>query len=616
MNDWQWISTLGDSYILDAPTQSPSEWCGENLTFDEPKNTGAFTLAGREYVREALDAFGNPLITDMVLVFGVQTGKTTVVMGGLAWAIVNDPPACMWVMPSISKVSEVSSTRLMPLLRRSEGTRHLIPTGAARHAFKTKQYQIGSAVVIFTGSNSPSNVSSTPCSMVVQDEMEKFDPKARGEAGTSKLADDRVKNCPTPKRLKTSSPALADGQIWEALMTTDVRRRFVPCPHCQKEIHLVWSQAFTVFDLTGCEAFIRWDAESERPSRRGLDKWDLERVEKSAAFICPFCGGRILDCHKTLMDRNGKWKPTRVAAPGHVGWHLPSMYGNSVEMSFGKLAVQFLTEKHSLEGCKNFINSVLAEPYNAQDTVGERIELVKAAIEVTDGNGPGRLMTVDCQANAPYFWYVVRAWTPEETQAIDAGSLNSWDEVRAKQEFHKIKDVCVMIDSGYGAMSDAEVYRNCARYCQPVPRPGKVPWVFGWMPSKGMPGRKRWIDEKGISQPWTMREIDPFLGTSNAGVVSMNLFEFASDYMKDILDTMRKNKEAIKIRWSVASDRGIDMDVYWKHMDAESKNPGYKSRTGTTWNWEKRGSKWPNHLLDCEVMQIALANCLGLIGFH
>jgi len=73
MNDWQWISTLGDSYILDAPTQSPSEWCGENLTFDEPKNTGAFTLAGREYVREALDAFGNPLITDMVLVFGVQT---------------------------------------------------------------------------------------------------------------------------------------------------------------------------------------------------------------------------------------------------------------------------------------------------------------------------------------------------------------------------------------------------------------------------------------------------------------------------------------------------------------------------------------------------------------
>ena len=113
MNELEWISTLTDSFILDVPTQSPSEWCCENLTFDEPKNTGGFTLAAREYIREPLDAIANPLITDLVLVFGVQTGKTTVVMGGLSWAIVNDPPSCMWVMPSISKVSEVSSTRLM-----------------------------------------------------------------------------------------------------------------------------------------------------------------------------------------------------------------------------------------------------------------------------------------------------------------------------------------------------------------------------------------------------------------------------------------------------------------------------------------------------------------------
>ena len=321
--------------------------------------------------------------------------------------------------------------------------------------------------------------------MVIQDEMEKFDPKARGEAGTSKLADDRVKNCPTPKRIKTSSPALADGQIWEALMTTDLRRRYVPCPHCQKEILLVWSKAFMVFDLTGCEAFIRWDKEAERPNRKGLEKWDLGRVEKSAAFVCPFCGGRILDCHKTLMDRNGKWRPTREAAPGHVGWHLPSMYGSSVEMSFGKLAVQFLTEKHSLEGCKNFINSVLAEPYNAQDTVGERIELVKAACEVKEGQKMVKVMTVDCQANAPYFWYVVRAWTPEETQTVDAGSLDTWEEVRAKQLSHQVRDACVTVDSGYGAMSDAEVYRNRVDFARRYPGRGNVQWYSAGCRARG-----------------------------------------------------------------------------------------------------------------------------------
>jgi hypothetical protein len=615
------IHNLAKSSFQDRQKITVTEWCERNIVFAEAENKGPFRILAREYQREWLDSFSDKGITDGVIVKGTQVGGTSTFMAGLCWAIAHEPMACMWVMPSITKGDETSNSRFMPMIQASPGVRHLIPSGKDRYKFKTKQYQIGGSLVLFKGSNSPSAISSTPCSVVIQDEMEKFDTKATGEAGTSRLADARVDNCPNPKRYKDSTPAMSDGLIWEALLTTDLRRWFVPCPHCQRRIVLAWSKLFTMFDLTGNEAFVSWDKEAKRPNRNGLDAWDLDRVEKSAAFICPHCAGRILDRHKTFMDRNGGWQATKTAERGRVGWHFPSMYSSAVSNSFGKLAVEFLRQKHSLEGCQDFINRKLAEPYNAQDTIGERTELVKKAIETFNiketTDSPKKLMTVDCQFNAPYFWYIIQVWTPDETQIIEASHCDTWVELEDIQKRHEtIPDRWVMVDSGFGAKSDAEVYRNCARHCQPVPRRDKVPLLLGWMPSKGMPGGKRWKNEAGVLTPWTMREIDPFIGTADAGVATISLFEYGSDYMKDILDTMRKNKSFVKIKWSVAGDKGIDLNVFWKHMDAEHKIPNYKTRS-QSWRWEPRSKSggWPNHLFDCAVMQLALANSLNLVRF-
>ena len=33
----------------------------------------------------------------------------------------------------------------------------------------------------------------------------------------------------------------------------------------------------------------------------------------------------------------------------------------------------------------------------------------------------------------------------------------------------------------------------------------------------------------------------------------------------------------------------------------------------TTYTWAKRSNNWPNHLLDCEVMQLALAMKFGAL---
>jgi hypothetical protein len=138
---------------------------------------------------------------------------------------------------------------------------------------------------------------------------------------------------------------------------------------------------------------------------------------------------------------------------------------------------------------------------------------------------------------------------------------------------------------------------------------------MGWMPAKGMPTRKRWKDTKGLELPYYLRTIDPYSGTAEAGNVEISLFEFASEWFKDVLETMRDPRRSVEtgVTWTVP--RAMATDEYWRHMDAEIKDAVRNKRTGkTTWCWRQRSARWPNHLLDCEVMQVAAAVFLGLLA--
>jgi hypothetical protein len=338
----------------------------------------------------------------------------------------------------------------------------------------------------------------------------------------------------------------------------------------------------------------------------------LERVRKSAHAVCPHCQGKIEEKHKPAMNARGVWKATNPnARRGFVSRHLPSLCAATPETSFGAIAVKFLEAKRSLLGLQGFINGELAEPYEAQDTIGKRVELVSKETTIT-GEQWTIQMTIDCQAKAPYFWYVVRAWMPGRTEGIVAGNCTTWDDVESIQHANKVPDVQVMPDSGFGSRSDLDVYRACVQRCEMEPRRDKLPLAIGWMPSKGMPGKTKWKDEDGLLVPYRLQPTDPFIGTSDAGQIELSLFEFSGDYFKDVLKEMRQPGNG-KFQWSVSKQ--MDDDVYWRHMDGEIKKAVYNPRDGkVTHIWARRGNFWPNHLWDCEVMQVALAAFFKLIN--
>jgi hypothetical protein len=50
----------------------------------------------------------------------------------------------------------------------------------------------------------------------------------------------------------------------------------------------------------------------------------------------------------------------------------------------------------------------------------------------------------------------------------------------------------------------------------------------------------------------------------------------------------------------------VDEETYRRHLDAKRYEPRAVRRR-VVWEWTKRSSRWPDHLLDCEITQIAWA---------
>jgi hypothetical protein len=575
---------------------TPVQWCHEHLCFDEAEYRGPFESRRAEYLIETLNDFADITIHDAVLCWGSQTKKTGTLMAGALWSVSNDPSGIFWVMATVPLARKFSKQRLLPMIRKT--LPELIPTGARRFEVNSMDMQLGAAQINMAGSNSPAALSSTPSRRIILDEVDKFDEGGRGEADAVNLAEQRAKNVACPQRWKTSTPTLYTGLIWQEFLKGDQRRYFVPCPHCAHDVVLAWSAQFTVFKPTGAEAFVKWDGDSKRKD----GTWDMDRVRRSARAECPFCGGEIRDGHKTRMVREGKWKATAPAAVSFRSRHLPSMYASSPECTFGSMAVRFLEAKRSLQGLQGFINGDLAEPYQSQDMLQARTELITDRV-TADPSAPWlKFMTVDCQAREPFFWYVVRAWKGGESEALQAGSADTWEQLREIQLKHGVPDVCFGVDSGYGAKDDHEVYLNCARFSEFVAQPAGLAQAVGWLPTKGMPSRKRWESEDGTKKPWFLSSVDPFTDSANAGKARMSLLEFSAEHFKDVLHRLRAQRHG---RWSVKSE--VSNDEYWRHLDAWIRTEVRPKKGSAVIQWVLRDKHWPDHLADCEVLQVVLA---------
>ncbi len=97
---------------------------------------------------------------------------------------------------------------------------------------------------------------------------------------------------------------------------------------------------------------------------------------------------------------------------------------------------------------------------------------------------------------------------------------------------------------------------------------------------------------------------------------NLHAFQFAGDFFLSLLSRLRKGPEkAAGLRWElvelpcgpeVQGAVRVDEETYRRHLDAKRYEPR-AIRRRVVWEWVKRSSRWPDHLLDCEITQVAWA---------
>lgn len=552
------------------------EWCEDEIWLSERTGTampGRFTTAMTPYMREPLESFGDVDVSEIAMVFGTQTGKTTLLQMGTAWRIVNRPQPVVWVMPNENLARSFSEIRWQPIVEESPILKSQVDKN--RHAFKHLQQSFDQCVLNFVGSNSPSSLSSRPAGLLLLDEVDKLAGESSKEADAVSLAQNRTKTFANSLTVKVSTPTTAEGKIWKAFLAGDQRFYFVPCPHCGHKQRLMWPR-------------VKWADDAKLEDGKS---WNLERVKETARYHCESCDQPISSGQKMEMIRNGEWRATNPGAPmNRRSYHLNSLYAPWRSCDFGELAAQFLTAKSGLLGLQDFINGALAEPWEESMTEDDRpIALGEYRLREPLADGEVRMMGVDVQLD--HYWFVCRAFRQDgASRLVDEGRLQLWEDVEAKvaelgvdvmRSVGPVRCRLVVVDYGFRAQ---EIYDRCManRY---VPAKGeerahypiKLGEVIRRAPSIVRPFRKGWIH-----------------------------MLWSSQLTQDILEWLRSGQGP---EWTVAGDVS---ESYKRQLNAHKKTIRRNHLTGReTAIWQRIGKR-DDHLLDCECMITALADFGGV----
>ena len=435
-----------------------SEWADRyrSLSKEETSRPGMWDTSSVPYMKKIMDCFSEETIREIVFLKSTQIGGSEALINMLGYIIDQQPSRIYYVLPDDDLCIKFSENRL----KRMFLSNREVFKGKVDLKSDAKFIKFNGGFAAIASARSPSELASWSVPVVLLDEIDKYPIWSGREANPIKLAEERTKNWPIAKVVKISTPTLKTGAIYKAYEAADIRYRFeMPCPHCGKSIAFQFAN-------------IKWP-------RNQFGEADPTVVQYQSYYECEYCKGRIDDRQKMQMMRAGEWKPLnqRRGRPRSVAFQINSIY--SPWLTFGMVAVEFLTSKDDPETLMNFVNSWLGEPWEDKAATMDSEAVQNRRSDIPMGIIPSwaQIITAGVDVQKRGFYWTIRAWGYRMTsQNIAHGWAESFEEIEAimnkvwPDEDGDVKwqvNLCA-IDSGY---STEDVYDFCLQnsdWCVPV----------------------------------------------------------------------------------------------------------------------------------------------------
>lgn len=596
------LSDFARSLWIPPVRESVVDWCERNVEVPTGAIRGRLSMRMTPYGREILERFGDRETKSITMCFASQSAKTTLTILGMLYRLCKDPQDSMWVFPNRELGNSFSKARWMKFVSSCEQALALVPRTTRneidRHLFAFMEQHFLTMFLKFVGSNSPANLASFPCGILVMDECDKYGDQSKYEAAALDLAEERTKTFPFPLVVKASTPTTAARMIWPAFEKSDQRYYFVPCPRCSQDI--TFKFRFKSPDHGWCG--LRWWRESEEESKTD-GVWDVNKVQQHAFYRCQACGGEIEDEERLAMLEAGTWKPQNpLAEVGDYGYHLSSLYSVlSTKTSFGSIAAKWIVSKHILSGRQNFINSWLAETWDAE-RMFDQTEVQTESYSLQDlPTSAVAILTVDVQENG--FWAVVRRWAPPssekpngESWLLFADFVGTVDELVKLQKDNNVAGENVLLDLAHRPNQTGRIIieknwrgiwgSDTKTFIHPQPNGTRLERIYS-----------------------TVQLRDPHLGTAweSRTLDRARYVKFYTGGAMDLVSSLRYSEPQI---WHVSANVS---EKYQRHLNSRMKMMIQNKRTGRMEPiWKELHQD--NHLLDCEEFQVIRAIQMGLIS--
>lgn len=542
---------------------------------------GPFDSSVVPYARRWMDLLGDPATEIVVLCWGSQMIKSTVIENGLMYRILRQPTPIVVVQPKIEAANQWAKERLVPMILSTPALRDVVKL--RRGSGATLRYKLFPGGFIFVASaQSATELASRSAPFVLLDEVDRMENIA-GEGNPVEIAAKRSGAADVGTLVLTSTPRDDETTIiWPYLEGGTYEEYWVPCPHCRTLQVLIWEG-------------ITW--EWGKPKEAYYVCGAGQVIQDGTPHGTPLGCGAVIEhsAKRWMLDpANGAdWIARNPDAP-YPSSHLPSYYSLFGKSSWGALAAEWERAQGKPGDLQVFVNTRKALLWKATT---ERIEdgfvwdRVEKFGEVhhpgTVPEGVGMLTAgVDVQHNRIEVWvwgwgagleswpvlHAVIPGDPAHEPDLPGSVWRKLDDVLFASFPHvnggAMRITCSMVDSGYSA---TQVYRYTNRR-----------------------GIRNVFAAKGASTA-----AHPILGKESlVGKQRVTLYPVGTDTAKN--EFLRSQILELQagpgfIHWP----KWLTLDEA-KQFVAELRKR-HVDRGAVTYRWKKKRDDEPNEALDCRV---------------
>lgn len=584
-HDWQTlpmatlraVSRRARRRFAPPPKMGITEWANRYryLAAESADLSGKYSTDLTPWVPGIHAALDDPNIWKVICMKSAQIAWTDGVINNWLGRIIDiDPSPVIGLFAKTDAAREYGMEKFAPMVTATPRLSDKVDVRTSRKDGNRALFKkFAGGFLKLVGSNSPSNVKSTPAPRVFVEEPDDASINVAKQGDSIKLLEERTKTYARRKVVFGGTPSVKGlSTIDDAYQTGDQRRFYVPCPECPEAHPLTWEN-------------VKWhiDPAVTHPI------YGHSRPE-TAVYACPDCGSVWDDATKNRAVRKGIWIAERECR-GVASFHINELYSPFPGSRLERLVERFLEAQAKLDQGDDtdmivFVNSCQGIAYEYQSDAPTLDALQERAEDYAENTIPigGLILTAGVDVQHDRIAIIIRAWgRDEESWLIYWGEIygnpidkndaiwSDLDQTLFTPRLHvngmALQVSMVSIDSGDGTTSDAVYQYVRTRHAQGKPI----------------------MAVKGDNNDYGQREIfskpKPVIDTkgqrnTKASKYGLRVYWVGTQKAKDLFAGRLKltGRGAGRMHWY----QGVRAD-YWKQITGEVKAPHRSMRNKRVW---------------------------------